>query len=107
MDGRRRMGLCRRGGDGHTGLCLRRGEVPLTAALVTMGVGIGPAFTFMQASTGTCLPTLMMLPKLTGVKLMVAYLVFWLAAFTPASFARWPMRSKPRQEQPVCADGAR
>jgi hypothetical protein len=26
------------------------GEVPLTAALVTMGVGIGPAFTFMQAS---------------------------------------------------------
>ena len=40
------------------------GEVPLTAALVTMGVGIGPAFTFMQASVGTCLPTLMMLPKL-------------------------------------------
>ena len=36
-------------------------EVPLTAALVTMGVGIGPAFTFMQASVGTCPPTLMML----------------------------------------------
>ena len=33
------------------------GEVPLTAALVTMGVGVGPAFTFMQASVGTCLPT--------------------------------------------------
>jgi uncharacterized membrane protein YraQ (UPF0718 family) len=54
------------------------GEVPLTAALVTMGVGIGPAFTFMQASVGTCLPTLMMLPKLIGVKLTVAYLGFWL-----------------------------
>ena len=54
------------------------GEVPLTAALVTMGVGIGPAFTFMQASVGTCLPTLMMLPKLIGVKLTVAYLAFWL-----------------------------
>jgi uncharacterized protein len=52
------------------------GEVPLTAALVTMGVGIGPAFTFMQASVGTCLPTLMMLPKLIGVKLTMAYLAF-------------------------------
>jgi predicted permease len=54
------------------------GEVPLTAALLTMGVGIGPAFTFMQASVGTCLPTLMMLPKFIGVKLTVAYLAFWL-----------------------------
>ena len=54
------------------------GEVPLTAALVTMGVGIGPAFTFMQASVGTCLPTLMMLPKLIGVKLTIVYLAFWL-----------------------------
>jgi hypothetical protein len=40
--------------------------------------GIGPAFTFMQASVGTCLPTLMMLPKLIGVKLTVTYLTFWL-----------------------------
>ena len=54
------------------------GEVPLTAALVTMGVGVGPAFTFMQASVGTCLPTLMMLPKLIGLKLTVAYLALWL-----------------------------
>ena len=54
------------------------GEVPLTAALVKMGVGTGPAFTFMQASVGTCLPTLMMLPKLIGVKLTVTYLLFWL-----------------------------
>jgi uncharacterized membrane protein YraQ (UPF0718 family) len=54
------------------------GEVPLTAALVTMGVGFGPAFTFMQASVGTCLPTLMMLPKLIGVKLTITYLAFWL-----------------------------
>jgi uncharacterized protein len=54
------------------------GEVPLTAALVATGVGIGPAFTFMQASVGTCLPTLMMLPKLIGMKLMVVYLAFWL-----------------------------
>jgi uncharacterized membrane protein YraQ (UPF0718 family) len=54
------------------------GEVPLAAALMTMGVGIGPAFTFMQASVGTCLPTLMMLPKLIGLKLTVVYLAFWL-----------------------------
>ena len=32
----------------------------------------------MQAAVGTCLPTLMMLPKLIGVKLTVAYLGFWL-----------------------------
>ena len=54
------------------------GEVPLTTALVTMGVGMGPAITFMQASIGTCLPILMMLRKLIGVKLTVAYLAFWL-----------------------------
>jgi uncharacterized protein len=54
------------------------GEVPLTAALVATGVGIGPAFSFMQASVGTCLPTLMMLPKLIGMKLTAVYLAFWL-----------------------------
>ena len=46
-----------------------------------MGVGIGPAFTFMQVSVGTCLPTLMMLPKLIGLKLTVVYLAFWLVYF--------------------------
>ncbi|OJU98639.1 MAG: hypothetical protein BGO12_19845 [Verrucomicrobia bacterium 61-8] len=54
------------------------GEVPLTAALVGMGVGVGPAFTFMQASAGTCLPTIMMLPKLIGVKVTIIYVIFWL-----------------------------
>ena len=54
------------------------GEVPLTAALIMMDVGIGPAFTFMQASVGTCPPTLIMLPKLIGMKLTVVYLAFWL-----------------------------
>ncbi len=54
------------------------GEVPLTAALVAMGVGAGPAFTFMQAAVGTCLPTLMMLPRLIGIRLTTIYLGFWL-----------------------------
>jgi uncharacterized protein len=54
------------------------GEVPLTASLLATGVGIGPAFTFMQASVGTCMPTLMVLPKLIGLKLTAVYLVFWL-----------------------------
>jgi uncharacterized membrane protein YraQ (UPF0718 family) len=63
------------------------GEVPLTAALVTTGVGIGPAFTFMQASVGTCLPTLMMLPKLIGVKLTVVYLPSgWCIQLPPESW---------------------
>ena len=54
-----------------------------------MGVGIGPAFTFMQASVGTCLPTLMMLPKLIGVKLTVAYLAFWLLYSVGERNPRW------------------
>jgi uncharacterized protein len=70
------------------------GEVPLTAALVTMGVGTGPAFTFMQASVGTCLPTLMMLPRLIGVKLTMAYLAFWLVySVGSGMLAGWILQS--------------
>ena len=78
IDGWRRMGLCRRGRGRHTGLCLRRRRSPPYGGARHDGRGNWSAFTFMQASVGTCLPTLMMLPKLIGVKLTVAYLVFWL-----------------------------
>ncbi len=41
-------------------------EIPLTAALVKMGVGPGPAFTFLLASVGTCIPTVAMAPRIIG-----------------------------------------
>ncbi len=43
-----------------------------------MGVGPGPAFCFMLASVGTCLPTIMMAPRIIGVKATAIYLGAWL-----------------------------
>ncbi len=54
------------------------GEIPLTRALLEMGVGPGPAFCFMLASVGTCLPTMMMAPRIIGVKATAIYLGAWL-----------------------------
>jgi uncharacterized protein len=54
------------------------GEVPLTAALLKLGIGPGPAFTFLLASVGTCLPTIAMAPKVIGWFATVCYLVAWL-----------------------------
>ncbi|MBN1586833.1 MAG: permease [Candidatus Omnitrophica bacterium] len=52
-------------------------EVPLTRALLYMGVGVGPAFTFMLASVGTCIPTILMAPKLIGRVATWVYVVAW------------------------------
>ncbi|TVR45438.1 MAG: hypothetical protein EA425_18170, partial [Puniceicoccaceae bacterium] len=54
-------------------------EVPLTLALLELGVGIGPAFTFLQASVGTCLPTVLMAPRIIGLPFTVLYVGFWIA----------------------------
>ena len=54
------------------------GEIPLTRALLEMGVGPGPAFCFMLASVGTCLPTIAMATRIVGVAATVVYLVAWL-----------------------------
>jgi uncharacterized membrane protein YraQ (UPF0718 family) len=51
------------------------GEVPLTLALLKMGVGIGPAFAFMLASVGTCFPTMIMSPRIIGVPATVLYVL--------------------------------
>lgn len=53
------------------------GEVPLTLALLKLGVGIGPAFTFLLSSVGTCLPTLTMAPRIIGWRATWAYLAMW------------------------------
>lgn len=52
-------------------------EVPLTVALLGLGVGIGPAFTFLQASVGTCLPTILMATRIIGVPATFMYVAFW------------------------------
>lgn len=54
------------------------GEIPLTRALLAMGVGPGPAFCFMLASVGTCVPTIAMATRIIGWRPTVIYLVAWL-----------------------------
>lgn len=53
-------------------------EVPLTFALLKMGVGIGPAFTFMLGAVGTCIPTIGMAPKVIGLPATYLYVATWL-----------------------------
>lgn len=53
-------------------------EVPLTLALLKLGVGMGPAFTFLLSSVGTCLPTIAMAPKVIGWNATIMYLACWL-----------------------------
>lgn len=52
-------------------------EVPLTLALLKLGVGAGPAFTFLLSSVGTCLPTIAMAPKVIGWNATIMYLACW------------------------------
>jgi uncharacterized membrane protein YraQ (UPF0718 family) len=54
------------------------GEIPLTRALLDMGVGPGPAFCFMLASVGTCIPTISMAFRIVGRTATLAYLGAWL-----------------------------
>lgn len=51
------------------------GDIPLTRALLDMGLANGPAFTFMLASAGTCLPTMGMAPGIIGRRLTVLYIL--------------------------------
>jgi uncharacterized membrane protein YraQ (UPF0718 family) len=54
------------------------GEIPLTRAMLAMGVGPGPAFCFMLASVGTCLPTIAMATRIIGWRATVIYVAAWL-----------------------------
>lgn len=54
------------------------GEIPLTRALLAMGVGPGPAFCFMLASVGTCLPTIAMATRIIGWRATMIYVAAWL-----------------------------
>ncbi len=52
-------------------------EVPITFALLKMGLGIGPAFTFLMGSVGTCLPTIIMAQKIIGKRAVLLYTLSW------------------------------
>ena len=53
-------------------------EVPLTYSLIKLGVGIGPAFTFLLSAVGTCIPTLAMAPRIIGLAATYVYVAAWL-----------------------------
>lgn len=54
------------------------GEIPLAHALLDLGVGPGPAFCFLLASVGTCIPTIGMAFRVVGRTATLAYLGAWL-----------------------------
>lgn len=53
-------------------------EIPLTLSLMKLGLGPGPAFTFLLGSVGTCIPTMIMSQKLIGRRGLVVYAGWWL-----------------------------
>lgn len=53
-------------------------EVPLTYGLLQAGVGVGPAFTFMLGAVGTCIPTILMAPRIIGKTSTCIYVAVWL-----------------------------
>ena len=52
-------------------------EVPLTYALLKLGLGPGPAFTFLLGSVGTCIPTVIMARRIMGASATALYVVAW------------------------------
>jgi uncharacterized protein len=53
-------------------------EVPLTYGLMKLGVGAGPAFTFLLGAVGTCVPTIAMAPRIIGYAATYVYVGVWL-----------------------------
>lgn len=52
-------------------------EVPLTLGLVSVGLGPGPALTFLLGSVGTCIPTALMARGIIGDRALAFYLGWW------------------------------
>jgi len=53
-------------------------EIPITLALRKLGLGLGPAFTFLLGSVGTCIPTMIMAQKIIGKKPTLFYILSWI-----------------------------
>ncbi|MDP2922498.1 MAG: permease [Candidatus Omnitrophota bacterium] len=52
-------------------------EIPITLALLKLGLGKGPAFTFLLGAVGTCIPTMLMAQKIIGKKPVIFYIISW------------------------------
>jgi uncharacterized membrane protein YraQ (UPF0718 family) len=52
-------------------------EIPITLSLLQVGLGPGPAFTFMLGAVGTCIPTMMMAQKVIGRNATMLYVGSW------------------------------
>lgn len=52
-------------------------EIPLTLALLKLGLGAGPSLTFLLGAVGTCIPTMMMAPKIIGKGATILYVTGW------------------------------
>jgi uncharacterized membrane protein YraQ (UPF0718 family) len=53
-------------------------EIPITLALLKLGLGAGPSFAFLLGSVGTCIPTMIMAQKIIGKRPTLFYIVFWI-----------------------------
>ncbi|MFH2035981.1 MAG: permease [Candidatus Zixiibacteriota bacterium] len=53
-------------------------EVPITLALLKLGMGVGPSFAFLLGSVGTCIPTFIMAHKIIGKIPLLIYVGWWL-----------------------------
>lgn len=52
-------------------------EIPITLALLKLGLGKGPAFSFLLGSVGTCIPTMLMAQKVIGKRQVLIYVIYW------------------------------
>jgi uncharacterized membrane protein YraQ (UPF0718 family) len=52
-------------------------EIPITLALLKLGLGKGPAFTFLLGAVGTCIPTMLMAQKVIGKRPVLIYIIYW------------------------------
>src|SRR3989338_720470 len=52
-------------------------EIPITLGLLKLGLGKGPAFSFLLGSVGTCIPTMLMAQKIIGRKAVLIYIIYW------------------------------
>jgi len=69
------------------------GEVPLARSLLALGVGPGPAFTFLLGSVGTCLATIAMAFGIIGKRMTAAYVAgtLLLALLGGLLVGSWPL----------------
>ncbi len=59
-------------------------EIPITLSLLKLGLGQGPALTFLLGAVGTCIPTMLMACKIIGRRATILYLIGWFI-FAPLS----------------------